>query len=559
MGTQKKAKSKAGTVIEAKINNPASAAERVSEIRREIARGSLRAFALTYLAHHFKLAPSKMHEELFPMLEQIASERGSSVAVAAPRGHAKSTVVTLAYVLWLAATEREKFIMIISDTAEQAKDHLKNVKNELEDNERLRADYPEVCEVAGRKPGPDRWRSDDLIARNNVRITAAGAEQKLRGRKHGENRPTLIICDDLENEEIVKSPEQRAKRADWFKGTVLKAGTEKTNVIAVGTLLHSLSLLSELTDPVKSPGWWGRKYQAVQAWSPRSDLWDKWENIYCRREECGGKAGPEGARLFLAANSDAMLAETSVLWPEGEGYERLMELRQRDGRASFDKEKQNAPYTSEDCFFLPTDIQYWDGPGSNFQTVEQLLGSLRSPRTFGACDPSMGKLGKHNDFTAIITIARDANRTDTLYVIDAEIRKLKPDAIIDMILQMHTIRHYSKFGIEEVQYQEYLKTELQRRAAALRSPPTIKGIRPTADKAGRIQSLQALIATGMLKFSRRHATLLEQLLQFPHADHDDGPDALQMAVEMARARSGTILCHSDGRLVTREELNRGIW
>ncbi len=52
-------------------------------------------------------------------------------------------------------------------------------------------------------------------------------------------------------------------------------------------------------------------------------------------------------------------------------------------------------------------------------------------------------------------------------------------------------------------------------------------------KLGRIQRLQPLISSGALRFSRRQVTLLEQLRQFPMGAHDDGPDALEMAVSAA--------------------------
>ncbi|MCA9566005.1 MAG: hypothetical protein KC561_21055, partial [Myxococcales bacterium] len=53
------------------------------------------------------------------------------------------------------------------------------------------------------------------------------------------------------------------------------------------------------------------------------------------------------------------------------------------------------------------------------------------------------------------------------------------------------------------------------------------------NKKARIQSLEPWVASGRLRFSRRHAVLLEQLRQFPLGAHDDGPDALEMAVSMA--------------------------
>jgi len=57
----------------------------------------------------------------------------------------------------------------------------------------------------------------------------------------------------------------------------------------------------------------------------------------------------------------------------------------------------------------------------------------------------------------------------------------------------------------------------------------------SSDKLARIQSLQPLVRSGTLQFSRRHTLLLEQMRLFPKAAHDDGPDALEMAVAAARS------------------------
>jgi hypothetical protein len=73
-----------------------------------------------------------------------------------------------------------------------------------------------------RPPGPPRWRRDEIITRNDTRVSAFGANQKLRGRRHRESRPTLIIVDDLENEDLVDSAERRTKLWDWFNKTLLR-------------------------------------------------------------------------------------------------------------------------------------------------------------------------------------------------------------------------------------------------------------------------------------------------------------------------------------------------
>ena len=52
--------------------------------------------------------------------------------------------------------------------------------------------------------------------------------------------------------------------------------------------------------------------------------------------------------------------------------------------------------------------------------------------------------------------------------------------------------------------------------------------KPNSDKMLRIESLQPHIANGLILLHRSQSTLESQLRHFPKADHDDGPDALEM-------------------------------
>ena len=243
--------------------------EQLSEHRRRLAFASPKAFAQVYLQKHFSLSPSRMHDELFALLEQASRSRSQRMAFAAPRGHAKTTVVSLAYVLWSALYEKETFIVLVSATREQAALLLKAVRDEIETNPLLHTDFPECCYPPGSKRAPKPWRSDMIVLRNRVAVRALGAGQGFRGAKHGKDRPSLIIVDDLEDQEQTASADQREKLRDWFSKTLLKSGTRDTNVIVVGTIMHYDSLLANLVDtrPVKASGWKGRKYQAVEVFS----------------------------------------------------------------------------------------------------------------------------------------------------------------------------------------------------------------------------------------------------------------------------------------------------
>jgi predicted phage terminase large subunit-like protein len=339
-----------------------------------------------------------------------------------------------------------------------------------------------------------------------------------------------VVLDDVENETEVRSADHRAKVLEWFNKAVAKLGTGTTNIVAVGTILHFDALLGRLTDSSKSPGWTGRKYKAVISFADRADLWETWEAVYTHREEYRGASGPGAAETFYKDHEGDLLAGSRVLWERHESYKALMEMRVREGRVAFDCEKQNEPTDPETCLFRDSDFCYWD---DQYASEQELLAALGSGvQIFGGCDPSLGKKGRQHDDTAIITLAKDASGVH--YVLDADIRKRKPDEILDTVASYHTRRGYQRFGFEVNQFQEFLGDELIKRSRAAGVEVPVYKIAHTTDKLLRIQTLQPLVSSGGIRFSRRHAVLLEQLRQFPHGAHDDGPDALEMAIEAGR-------------------------
>lgn len=358
----------------------------LSAKRRSLGKRSPHDFARVYLDHHFVKPPSRMHLELFDQLRGLSDQRGRRLAIAAPRGHAKTTVVSLAYVLWCLLYRKEMFILIVSATREQAVQILADLTRELKGNPRLIEDFPEICEplIAGRSlplgsdcasgrgtsvgsrggGGGVRVRGHHLVLPNDACVRVLGAGQGVRGMKHRQHRPSLIIGDDLEELEPTLSDEQRRKTLDWFNKTLLKAGNPQTNVVVVGTILHYDSLLANLTQELpqrgKAAGWDGKVYRAVESFSMNPSLWEQWEAIRFGLEENKERSGVEASRHFFHTNRVQMLEGTKVLWPEVEPYERLMEIRADEGRSSFQSEKQNEPLDPEKCLFRENSFVYWD-------------------------------------------------------------------------------------------------------------------------------------------------------------------------------------------------------
>ena len=421
---------------------------------------------------------------------------------------------------------KEKFITILSDTKDKAVEFLSHIKSELETNEKLTSDFPEVCRV---KLG--RWKNDEIITGNNIKIMALGSGQKVRGRRNKEARPSLIIFDDVENEANTLTVDARDKLFDWFAKAALKMGTKGTNVVVIGTILHYGSLLSQLTGKNKMHGWDKRIYKSVISWATHQDLWQKWSAIFNYHEKYMGKQGKEAAFIFFRDNQKEMVEESKVLWPERESYYDLMMMREQEGERSFDSEKQNNPVDLRDCCFNPEELYYWE---DQYACEEELI-SICKPRIYAGCDPATGESVSRGDYSAVVTVGRD-HKTGIIYVLDADIDKRKPDALMETILTYCQMRRYTKFGIEINGFQRMIKDEFERRAAQRNIHAPVREIKNTTNKISRIMSLQPLIKSGYLRFSRKHTVLLEQMRYFPKGRHDDGIDALEMACRIARER-----------------------
>lgn len=503
----------------------------LTSVNRELGRESIMAFAKTYLSHYLKKDPCNFHRELCDLLESLSQERGGHVAVAAPRGHAKSTFASQIYVLWCICYSLDSYIVLLSDTRDQAETMLSHVKEELENNELLQRDFPEVCWSPEDKKSV--WKRSEVFTKNRIKITALGAGQKIRGRRNKQFRPTLIILDDVENDQNTRTAEAREKLFEWFTKAVLKAGNPDTNVIVVGTIQHDDCLLAQLLKKETS-GWKKKFYQAVIHFAKRDDLWAKWASIYHGLEFYKSETGSSAGEVFFKDNESQMLEGAEVLWHKQENYYYLMTLKENDGEVSFNSEKQNSPYNPKDAIFNPEKFQFWD---ASYKTEEELISACAGKLEFyAACDPSLGKLNRQGDFSAIIVIAKHIE-TNKRYVLVADIAKRNQNELIEAILQVASDYQHclKKFSIESNGFQELIVDEIRERAYEEGVNVNFEAVNHSGnqDKFGRIQTLQASVNSGKLQFLPSQRLLLDQLKHYPKGRHDDGPDALAMAAKEA--------------------------
>ena len=294
-----------------KSNDPFEIVKRVytdQNLRSELCRKSHLWFFSVYLPHYIKFEIAEFQRKMFEITEDQNNELAVIVSF---RNSAKSTVMTLSYPIWaILGEQNKKCVVILCQTRQQARQHLSNLKRELEYNTLLRADLGPFEE------NDEEWNSGSIvIPKYDARITALSCEQSFRGLRHGEHRPDLVICDDIEDLDSVRTKESRDKTCDWFIGEVRPIGDRGTKVVVVGNLLHEDSLIKRLEKRIAGGSLTGTFYSFPIVDDNNKPLWPgKYPDIKSIEEE-RKKIGDDSAwarEFLLKIISDS----ERVVWPD---------------------------------------------------------------------------------------------------------------------------------------------------------------------------------------------------------------------------------------------------
>lgn len=213
-------------------------------IRKAVTKSDFFMFFTLYFSHHIKYAFAPMHREMMALCQDASIILGLIMAF---RGSGKSTIITTAFPLWaILGIPQNKFIVIVAKTKPQAKLIMNNIKAELESNNQLKNDLGPFQEIS------DEWGSETIVfSKQNARITVVSIEQSLKGLRHRQHRPDLIILDDIEDNESTKTKEMREKTYDKYKREIVPLGDLGTRIVHVGNMLHDNSLIMRLSREIK--------------------------------------------------------------------------------------------------------------------------------------------------------------------------------------------------------------------------------------------------------------------------------------------------------------------
>lgn len=436
----------------------------VGEVRRRECEKDLEKFVQTYLSSHLQAKSPVFHRNIYHALERSLTDGSKRVLVIAPRGFAKSTITTVFFSMWLALYKKRRDILIVSATGKLAIDQMRKIRIELENNEKLFKDFGDMKS--------DKWTEDHLILKNGVNIRAKGRGFQVRG-----FRPDIIICDDLEDEEVIYSKDQREKTQYWFLRTLMPTLQVNNPLIYIGTKLHQFSLIAKLE---------GKEEFAVQKYAAIQDGKSIWED----------------------------------LWPLTE----LERLRRELGSYAFEAEYQNNPISLEEQPIKEEHIR-----DVRIDQKDELLCM--------AIDPAISEK-ETSDPRALVIFSRGDKGFREIH---AEKGFWGVEEFTDKILDLYSRyedQGLRRVVIEEVAFQRVFRDILLKKArerkmflpissAELSASPKDTSKRPK-DKLTRLLSVVHLFEQRLVEV--RSNDLYQELLAFPFGDHDDLVDATVYAL-----------------------------
>jgi len=463
-------------------------------------------FRRTYFPHYYFLAgKSALQAHLENIYARIVTtHEGTKHALAAPRGHGKSTDVSLVFPIWCIVNNFKNFITIFSDAIELTETLIEAIKAELSENDNLKADFPDATNIG------KVWKVGDIVTTNGIRVKGFGSGKRVRGIKHGVHRPDLAIVDDLENDDNVRSRTQRDKLEAWMDEAIANLGNVdgSMDILYIGTILHRDSVLAR---KLKLQFWNPAIFRAIISFPNRMDLWEEYARLYTTQ-------GLAEATAYYHANKPSMDHGAMVLWGDAVPLDKLMRKRIEAPRA-FTKEMQNSPDQANKVFKLETLKFYTYHP------------ALREMEIYGYCDPA-GETEK-SDFTNITIFGVD-KKSNIAYVLESYNAVIGSKEITKKIAYYQDKYQCKKFGFELNGGQFHLKPFILEEAFKQGIHMPLKGVSNTDNKLERIAELELVVENGQIVFHTEQTILLQQLDDFPEGKHDDAPDGLVCVYRLSK-------------------------
>lgn len=369
----------------------------------EALRQDGRFFIQFFLADELTHDVPEFHIECWNL---ITTEMILYIALALPRGHAKTTLSKLSCVWYLLFTET-RFIVYVSNTGNIAAEACKDIIAYIKSDNFISVFGPPRFEVDREGHGYYKFWLTVPDGRGGFKekfciLKALGAGQQVRGLNIDNERPQLAVVDDLEDNDNTATPMLQKKLKVWFFGAFFKAMSKKRKkILYLGNMLSNQSILYYLCEKAQD-----------------------WHSV----------------------RKGALLSNGQPLWPEMWSFEDLQndyKAYQNNGlTALWFAEMMNMPMAEGTSLISPDEITY----------MPEVIPGQQST-AFITLDPAISKQTWAND-SALNVHANVASRWQIVETVHG---KFSPDQLFHLIVELCLKWNTRVVGIETGAYQLGLK------------------------------------------------------------------------------------------------------
>lgn len=427
------------------------------------------------------LPMAPVHKEMCDFIDKNKKKKKLTLI---PRGHLKSTVITVGRTTQAICADPTTRVLIANATYSLACSFLTEVKRHLRFNEKIKMVWGDLTVDA------EKWSENQITlskakqkgGKKEPTVTAMGVESNLTSQHYD-----IIIGDDLVNKDYANTKEQIQKTIDFYK-ECLNLLEPDGEMIIIGTRWDDKDLYGWITDP-------------------ENNVLEDFDVFI--REAFQGSLDED--REFVP------------LYPQKFTRKHLAKLREQQGPYIFSCQYLNSPIAKDDADFKQEWFIEYDPTDLKGKPLNKFM----------AIDPAIS-LEKEADFTAIVTVGVD--EFGSVYVLDIERVKIPPNELIDLIFRKAKTYKPLVIGIEDVAYQKTLQYTISQEMQERNEYLPIRPVRPNnRTKDQRIRGLQPLYANRRIyhnKEVRNIKALEDELLRFPRGKHDDVMDALAYLLDI---------------------------
>lgn len=422
-----------------------------------------------------------VHDPIFDLIDSDDQH----VAIAAPRGSGKTSILALAKAAQAILFGRRKFVVYVSHSFENASLQTENLKRELMTNKVVQHYFGKIKATKAQMDGMDESFSKSAwVASTGTFVFPRGSGQQIRGLLFKNYRPDLIIIDDLEDPEHIESDDFRKKQKNWLNADLLKSTSRfdpDFKVVYIDTLKHHDALLESLI----------------------SDTGGKWKS--CRLEICDDNLVPTAPSMMSA-----------------EEVRKEYEYHKAQGILDvFYREFRNLPVSTEDAVFKPEYFKSYEERDIEDKYIINLI----------IVDPAK-TVKLHSADSAIVVIGLDL-KNSAIYFRDCVAEKMYPDQLYDHIFTLAERWNVKSVGIEVTSLNLFITQPVRNQMVMKGARWDLIELNAIGKKEDRVAALAPYYRQGLIYHNATCSLKLEtQLEQFPRPAGWDVMDAFAYIIEM---------------------------